>query len=234
MSSLFSKMRKRIERGDSKLLITKYTPEIYSVVETPEPKGEHAEFMKPRYMLKDDEGRLIRTELKLNNPNATRSAKLFFGSELIRVGDNVNDNMMNKEFNNHDANLINTGRFDEFVKGQKKKGKTKRIILEDEQDADIINDIPDIDIPNSGRSPTRQNIVGEIPIKRTRTKNKHIFNDDFINEPDVAPPAAATLPATTSPVKRKKDKKIIETQPVRQSGRDRTKNRKYFGDDFEN
>ena len=70
--------------------------------------------MKPRYMLKDKDDRLIRTELKLNDPNANRSAKLFFGSELMRVGDNVNDNMVNKDFSNHDANLINMKRFEEF------------------------------------------------------------------------------------------------------------------------
>ena len=98
----------RIKKGDGKLLISKYTPEIYTVVESTEPKGEHAEFMKPRYMLKDSDGHLVRTELKKNDPNANRSAKQFFGSELLRVGDNVDGIMTNKKFNNHDANLITT------------------------------------------------------------------------------------------------------------------------------
>ena len=224
MSSLYSKMRKKIKKGDGKLLITKYTPEIYSVVEAPEPKGEHAEFMKPRYMLKDKDDRLIRTELKLNDPNANRSAKLFFGSELMRVGDNVNDNMANKDFSNHDANLINTGRFEEFTKGQKKKNKTKKVILDDEHDDEINNAIPEEMIPE------------EIPIKRNRIKNKNIFNDDFINDEVIAPPPPPPpLPPDELPVKKVKQKKIIEPPPAssRQMMRTRTKS-KYFGDEYDN
>ena len=195
MSSLYSKMRKEIKKGDGKLIITKYNPGIYSVVEAPEPKGEHAEFMKPRYMLKDKDDRLIRTELKkFNDPNANRSAKLFFGSELMRVGDNVNDNMANKDFSNHDANLINTGRFEEFTKGQKKnkKNKTKKIILDYEHDDEINNAIPEEIIPD------------EIPIKRIRIKNKNIFNDDFINDEVIAPPPHPPLPPDELPVKKVK------------------------------
>ena len=37
----------------------------------------------------------VKQEIKLNDPNKKRSAKLFFGSELLRVGENNNDNIQN-------------------------------------------------------------------------------------------------------------------------------------------
>ena len=111
-------------------------------------------------MLLDKNDKFIRTELKLNDPNKNRTAKLFFGSELLRVGENNNDNMINKEFNNDDAFNINDGNFEEFKKSQKPKTlpKPKKI-----KPVEIINE-PVI----------RQS-------SRVRTKNKNIFNDDFVN-----------------------------------------------------
>jgi hypothetical protein len=161
MSSLYSKIRTKIKEGDGKLLISKYSPDVYKVVETPEPVGEHKDFMKERYMLLDKNDKFVRTELKLNDPNKNRTAKLFFGSELLRVGENNNDNMINKEFNNDDAFNINDGNFEEFKKSQKPKTipkpRPKKII--NEQIKEIIEPRP----------------------SRIRTKNKNIFNDDFIN-----------------------------------------------------
>ena len=37
-------------------------------------------------MLLDDNDKYVLQEIKLNDPNKKRSAKLFFGSELLRVG----------------------------------------------------------------------------------------------------------------------------------------------------
>ena len=59
--------------------------------------------MKDRYMLLDGNDKFVLQEIKLNDPNKKRSAKLFFGSELLRVGENNNDNMTNKKINNEDA-----------------------------------------------------------------------------------------------------------------------------------
>jgi hypothetical protein len=161
MSSLYSKIRMKIKEGKSKLLISKYSPEIYKVFEAPEPVGEHKEFMKDRYMLLDDNDKFVLQEIKLNDPNKKRSAKLFFGSELLRVGENNNDNMTNKKFNNEDAFNINDGNFEEFKKSQKPKTipkpRPKKIINEP------INEI-----------------IEPRP-SRIRTKNKNIFNDDFVN-----------------------------------------------------
>ena len=46
------------------------------------------------------------TELKLNNPNAVRQARIFFGSDLLRVGDN-DENITNGEYMDNDNDLIN-------------------------------------------------------------------------------------------------------------------------------
>ena len=114
MSSLYSKIRAKIKEGKGKLLISKYSPDVYKVVETPEPVGEHKDFMKDRYMLLDGNDKFVLQEIKLNDPNKKRSAKLFFGSELLRVGENNNDNMTNKRFNNEDAFNINDGNFEKL------------------------------------------------------------------------------------------------------------------------
>jgi hypothetical protein len=159
MSSLYSKIRMKIKEGKGKLLISKYSPDIYTVVETPEPVGEHKDFMKDRYMLLDGNDKYVLQEIKLNDPNKKRSAKLFFGSELLRVGENNNDNMTNKKFNNEIAFNINDGNFEEYKKAHNPKPipKPKKII--DEPIKKIIEPRP----------------------TRIRTKNKNIFNDDFIN-----------------------------------------------------
>ena len=162
MSSLYSKIRMKIKEGKGKLLVSKYSPDVYTVVETPEPVGEHKDFMKDRYMLLDGNDKFVLQEIKLNDPNKKRSAKLFFGSELLRVGENNNDNMTNKKFNNEDAFNINDGNFEEFKKSQKPKSIPKPKKLIDEP----IEPIKEIIEPR----PTR-----------IRTKNKNIFNDDFIN-----------------------------------------------------
>ena len=178
MSSLYSKIRAKLKEGKGKLLISKYSPDVYKVVEAPEPKGEHKEFMKPRYMLLDKDDKFIRTELKLNDPNDKRSAKLFFGSELLRIGENNNDNMINKEFNNDDAFLINNGNFEEFKKLNKQKTKTKKQInIIDEPIKEIIKPIKEIIKPIK---PIKE-IIEPRRSGRAITKNKNIFNNDFVN-----------------------------------------------------
>jgi hypothetical protein len=64
------------------------------------------DFVKERYLPRDSNNVTVLTELKLNNPNAIRQAKLFFGSELLRVGDNV-ENITDDNFLNNDNYLIN-------------------------------------------------------------------------------------------------------------------------------
>ena len=66
MSSLYSKIRAKIKEGNGKLLISKYSPDIYKVVETPEPVGEHKDFMKDRYTLLDGNDKFVLQEIKLN------------------------------------------------------------------------------------------------------------------------------------------------------------------------
>lgn len=91
-----------IKNNKGKLLSLKYSPEIYKVYKIIKPD----DFVKERYLLRDSNNKTVLTELKLNNPNAIRQAKLFFGSELLRVGDN-NDNITNDDYMDNDDDLIN-------------------------------------------------------------------------------------------------------------------------------
>ena len=102
MAALYSKHRKMIKNNKSKLLSLKYSPEIYKVYKVIKPD----DFVKERYLLKDSNDTTVLTELKLNNPNATRQAKIFFGSDLLRVGDN-DENITNNKFMDNDDDLIN-------------------------------------------------------------------------------------------------------------------------------
>jgi len=159
VSSLYSKVRKVIKEGNSKLISVKYSPEIFTVAHIVKPKGEHKQFMKERYFLLDSNSEYVLTEYKINDPTAKRDKKLFFGSELLRVGDNI-DNSRAKELNNNDAYLINTVQTHEFTKQKKDKDKDN-IESEDKQPS----------------QPKTKNIIVTQDIEprtsgRVRTKNK--------------------------------------------------------------
>ena len=103
MSALYSKYRMMIKSNKSKLLSLKYSPEIFTVYKV----IKSDDFVKERYILKDSNNITVLTELKLNNPNIVRQARVFFGSDLLRVGDNT-ENITNQNFmNNDDDDLIN-------------------------------------------------------------------------------------------------------------------------------
>ena len=108
MSALSSKHRMMIEKKKSKLLSLKYSSEIFKVYKVIKPD----DFVKERYLLRHSNNETVLTELKLNNPNAVRQAKLFFGSDLLRVGDNT-QNIINDDFNDNDDDLINAVEQDE-------------------------------------------------------------------------------------------------------------------------
>ena len=88
-SSLYSKIRKMIKAGNSKLVVVKYSPEIFRIRTKKEPTGERKDFQTTRYTLSHSDGSPLRTELKLNNPNRIRGAKFFYGTELQRVDENI-------------------------------------------------------------------------------------------------------------------------------------------------
>ncbi len=105
-ASLYSKVRKVIKSGQTKLLSQRYSSEIYTIYHVIKPKGEHKDFMKERYFLKYSDGDDVLTEYKINDPNKKREPKLFYGSELLRVVEN-RDNRKTKDINDNDAKLIN-------------------------------------------------------------------------------------------------------------------------------
>ena len=84
-SSLYSSARKLLKAGKKKLIIAKYTPDVYTIAKIIKNKGKDAEFVRTRYFLYDKNNQLVDTELKLNNPNKARAHKLFFASELQKI-----------------------------------------------------------------------------------------------------------------------------------------------------
>ena len=79
-----------IKAGNSKLVVVKYSPEIFRIRTKKEPTGERKDF-QTRYKLSHSDGSPLRTELKLNNPNRVRGAKFFYGTELQRVDEKYNN-----------------------------------------------------------------------------------------------------------------------------------------------
>jgi hypothetical protein len=88
-SSLYSKIRKLIKAGNSKLVVVKYSPEIFRIRTKKKPTGDQIDFKTTRYTLSHEDGTPVLTELKLNNPNRIRGAKYFYGSELQKVDENI-------------------------------------------------------------------------------------------------------------------------------------------------
>ena len=86
-SSLYSSARKLLKAGKKKLIIARYTPDVYRIAKVikPNPNSKDAEFVRTRYFLYDKNNRIVDTELKLNNPNKARPHKLFFASELQKI-----------------------------------------------------------------------------------------------------------------------------------------------------
>ena len=173
VSSLYSKVRAMIKSRYSKLISVKYSPEIYLIKKVIKPRGEHSEFMKEKYMLIDSNGDDVLSEYKINDPNAKRDVKTFFGSELQRVGENT-DNTRAKELNNNDAYLINTVQTHEFIKSQKQKEKEKQ-----KNNPEPIT--PDDNPQQKKSKPKQDEIIEPRQSTRVRTKNKLLFNEDYIN-----------------------------------------------------
>jgi hypothetical protein len=68
-SSLFSSARNLLKAGRKKLIIARYTPDVYTIAKVikPNPNQKDAEFVRTRYFLFDKNNRIVDTELKLNN-----------------------------------------------------------------------------------------------------------------------------------------------------------------------
>ena len=162
MSALYSKHRMMIEKNKSKLLSLKYSPEIFKVYKVIKPD----DFVKERYLLRHSNDVTVLTELKLNNPNAVRQAKLFFGSDLLRVGDN-NENITNNDFNDNDDDLINA------VEQDEQEERPLRNIKPIVESVEPIRRSPRIPIPNKRYvedQEEEQEIIKPIPTKTKKPK----------------------------------------------------------------
>ena len=116
MAALHSEHRKMIKKNKSKLLSLKYSPQIYKVYKV----IKSDDFVKERYLVRDSNDETVLTELKLNNPNAIRQARIFFGSDLLRVGDN-DENITDDDYMNNDDDLINAVEDDEEEQEQEQE-----------------------------------------------------------------------------------------------------------------
>ena len=91
-SSLYSKLRQIIKQDNKKIIVVKYSPEIYIIDKVMKSKKE---FQKTRYTLKDENGNVLLVELKLNNPNRVRGKQIFYSNELQKVDDD-NESIISK------------------------------------------------------------------------------------------------------------------------------------------
>ena len=116
MSSLHSEVRKLVKANRGKYIVVKYSPEIYYISEVLKPKPRLKDFQNTRYTLKDEDGHKLRTEIKLNNPNAPRDSKIFFGSELQKVDLKKIGKPILSSGQADKLNKINTPEFKEMIK----------------------------------------------------------------------------------------------------------------------
>ena len=83
-----SDIRKKIKDGDKKNIIISFSPEVFKIRSIIMP-DRNTNVENRRYTLETLDGEPFLTEVKINNPNAERSYKRVFGSELQKVNDDV-------------------------------------------------------------------------------------------------------------------------------------------------
>ena len=124
-SSLFSKIRKLVKAGQEKLVPVRYSPTIYKIGKVLKPRGIRKDFMQKRYKLVDFNDNPLLTELKLNNPNATRGSKIFFASELQKV-DKDTKSIITKTKGNKLNNIVDEVDLEEAKQTAKEKREIKK------------------------------------------------------------------------------------------------------------
>jgi len=126
-SALHSKIRSLIKSGNAKYIVVKYSPEIYYIDSVLKPKGPHKDFRNKRYTLRyNSNGQRLLTELKLNNPDAVRGQKIFFGSDLQKVDLNKMSDSVLGQGQADRLNKIQTPEFDELIYLEEQKKKKER------------------------------------------------------------------------------------------------------------
>ena len=132
MTALHSKIRSLEKSGNSKLIVVKYSPKIYYIDSILKPKGPQKDFRNRRYTLYSKTGTNPRipllTEQKLNNPNAVRGQKIFFGSDLQKVSkETVEQEKVIKQADADRLNKINTPELQELISQIEENKKKERI-----------------------------------------------------------------------------------------------------------
>ena len=133
MSSLHSDVRKMVKANRGKYIVVRYSPQIYYVKEILKPNAKLRDFQNTRYTLQDDNGNKLLTEIKLNNPNAPRDSKIFFGSELQRIDLQKVGKSILSTGEADKLNKINTPEFKEMIKEIDDERKRNKKIISDQQ-----------------------------------------------------------------------------------------------------
>ena len=83
MNALYSQVRAMIKNHDKKFVVVSYSPTIFKISKIL--KMDNVGYENKRYYLEYLDGEPLITQLKKNNPNATRINKRFFASDFLKV-----------------------------------------------------------------------------------------------------------------------------------------------------
>jgi hypothetical protein len=83
MTALYSQVRQMVKDKDKKFIVVRYSPDVYRIRSIL--KKDNVGYENKRYTLEYLNGDPVQTQIKLNNPNATRHMKRFFASDFLRV-----------------------------------------------------------------------------------------------------------------------------------------------------
>ena len=83
LSQLYSQIRKMVKDNEKKIIVVKYSPELYVINKILKP--DRAGYEKLRYTLKTLDGEPLLTQKKWNNPNKPRRQKRFFATNFIKI-----------------------------------------------------------------------------------------------------------------------------------------------------
>jgi len=129
LSALYSSVRKQIKQDNQKLIVVKYSPEIYVIKKVIKPRGEKKDFEKHKYILSDLDGNELLTELKVNNPNKERKARRLFATELQKV-DKDSEDIISTEIANKLNNMAGSVVRNEIVEERPKTVRKSKSSVE--------------------------------------------------------------------------------------------------------
>ena len=149
MNALYSQVRQMIKNNDKKFIVVSYSPTIFRISKILE--MDNIGYENKRYYLEYLNGEPLMTQLKNNNPNASRKQKRFFASDFLKVDSIPNEPLLSTK----DALKLN---------------KTRNIVIEKPEKEIIKNKITE-PVTESITEPIHENMK-----LRTNRKQNEILN----------------------------------------------------------